>query len=116
MWNKLFKPHPHATNLLIAAAALVLGASISRAVPGAGHWVSLAGIFYLLLTDARRTFVLARRFRTLTPSEKAHVLIALALLALAVRGIFLHAIGYFTVLVLLAVDYLLTNPEPKEEP
>lgn len=108
-------PYPHTTNLIIVAVVVVLGVLLKKEFSAVGIWVSIAGILYYLITDGGRTLNMGRQFRELIPRDKAHVLIYCVLFIIALRGILFMSMSYFTVLVLLAVDYLLTDTGGQQE-
>lgn len=105
-----FTPLNAAANLIVAGAIVIAGAVLMNSRVAVGHWITVAGIGYYLLFNIRSAWNGIRRFSTLEPRAKAHTLIAVVMLFLFIRSIFIIGIPYFIILVLLAIEYLLLEP------
>lgn len=103
-----------AGNLILSAAIIIIGAIFRNSHIAAGHWITLAGMGYYLLTNILPTWKQARRFSLLPPRLKAHVLIVAVMLGLFIRAFFITDASYFIMLVLLAIEYLLLDPPVKK--
>ncbi len=90
-------------------AITVVGALLHRDYAVAGRVVMLVAIGMYLLARVKVALVLARKFRKVGAKEKGRVVIYGAIAAIFVGGLVTGTVASFSLLVLLAVDFVLTD-------
>lgn len=104
------------TVIQLVLAATVIGALLYRDYRIAGLTVTLAAIGFYLIFNTRTAVPLVRRFRRTSNVERLKLTAYAALLYIFISGIVTHTIYYFLLLLILAIDYFLSdNPSAKNE-
>ncbi|WP_300283866.1 hypothetical protein [uncultured Alistipes sp.] len=104
---------PKKTAVQAVVAFVVIGALLGRECPLAGRIVSMCAVGGYLLLVGRRALGYLLRFGSVTAERRA-----LALTALGMAGVFVHAavagtVSYFSLVLLLAVDYFVYDRHGK---
>ncbi len=94
-------------NTLIVAVGVVLGALIRRDFLNVGHWLTVAALAYYVAVSAPAAIGRLRRFRELQGTEQVSSVIFICLAVMLVRSVVTYSVGYFGVLALLTIDFLL---------
>ncbi|MDR2936050.1 MAG: hypothetical protein LBU80_01735 [Rikenellaceae bacterium] len=111
------RPHfpPQAVNTLIVVAGVVLGALLRRDdFLAVGHWLTVAALGYYVAVSAPAAIGRLRHFRELPEAELASAVIFICLTVKLVRSVITHSVGYFGLLALLTVDFLLEAKTRKQ--
>ncbi len=97
-------------DLILTVLAVLIGAALlGREYPVAGKVVIVTAMIFYLLVDVTRFISTARRLGKTRGTARARVVMWTVLLAITLMAAFGGKVSYFLLLVLLAVDYILTE-------
>lgn len=96
-------------NVQIIAALVIIGSLIRRENVDIGHWVTIGAIVLYVIVNFILTLKMAREYNSLRTAQRAKLFVYLIFVYIVISGAITMSVNYFAILVLLAVDYLLTD-------
>ncbi len=105
--------NPKRKYIIPALVVVILGALVGREYPVAGYWTVVAGFGSYTLTGCVPMIGDLRNFRHLSNRGKARVISWAVMLGVLVSVLWSGRPLYFSILLMLAVEYLLYENKPK---
>jgi len=101
-------------NTPIVAALVLIGSLLRREYVEVGQWITVAALAFFIIASTVPTFKMVGNFKKLASEKKIKVLIYFVFIYVLVDAILTKTPNYFTIIALLAIDYLCDNTTEKK--